>query len=419
MSYSINILELGAKDDGTLQTKTIQSAIDQIWKKGGGEVVIPKGTYLSGALYLRSKVTLNLQDGAVLQGSSNWEDYVLDNANFINKYNPLSLRPASCRRSRWHNALINASDADNISIVGKGAVLDGVDCNDPLGEEGFRGPHIICFQGCRNIYLEGYTIKQSANYAHVFEDCSEIVIKSATVLGGHDGIHLQRCKNAIIEDCVLHTGDDCIAGADNSNINVLRCDMNTSCNGFRIGSLGLHVKDCCLHGPGIYEHKKSKRHNMLSAFQYFSPLDRNTQTIGDDWHISDCIIKNVDYIFVYNSLDKWQKAHPLHEVYFNNLEATDILYPIVIYGDEDKNLTLSMEKVNVSFVDGYEEQPFMRISNYGTLDLEFLTLKNNKSVPVIEAAYGGEVRLENISSLTEGDLVIMHKDKKQWLIENF
>lgn len=421
MYNTINISDLGARADGSLQTKVIQAAIDSIGQHGGGEVIIPKGTFTSGAICLRSNVTLHLQEGAILQGSDNWEDYVLDDNYFDSQYNPLSIRPAANRRSRWHNALINAWDADNIGIVGEGAFLDGVNCKDPLGEEGFRGPHLVYFSGCNNINMMGYTSQRSANYAHIMEDCSEILIKDVTVLGGHDGIHFQRCKNIIIEDCVLHTGDDCIAGADNSNIKVLRCDLNTSCNGFRIGALGLHVKDCYLHGPGIYAHKKSNRNNMLSAFQYFSPIDRDTKTIGGDWHFSDCVIENVDYLFVYNFSGTaiWQSAQPLYDVYMKNINATKILNSIIIYGDDEKHFTLSMDQVNISFSEGHEKQPVIRICNYGALQLNNFTVTNNKLVPIVESACGGEVTLENISSFTEGDLVIMHEDKKQWQIENF
>ncbi len=421
MNNIINILDMGAVPNGSLQTDKVQAAIDYIGSIGGGEVVIPEGTFIVGGLSLRSGVKLHLQNGAVLQGSSNWEDYVYNNAYEKCPCSPLSSRPASFRHSRWHNSLIRACDVENIGIIGEGAVLDGVDCQDPLGEEGFRGPHLIYFTGCHNINLQGYTIRQSANYAHLMEDCSDSVIKAVTVLGGHDGVHLQRCKNIIIQDCTLQTGDDCIAGGDNSNIKVLNCDINTSCNGFRFGADGLLVKACRFQGPGLFEHRKSQRNNMLSAFQYYSPVDRKTQTIGGNWHIENCIVNNVDYFFFYNfySKDNWQCAQPLRDVYIENLDATNILNPIIVFGDEGRHFKLFLEQVNWSFAQGYEAQPVISIYNFDNLKLKSFKVLNNHTLPLIEASCGGGIGLQDVLSHTQGELLITSETEKLKNIKNF
>ena len=70
-----NIIDFGAKADGSLCTKQIQKAIDDCFLAGGGEVVIPCGRFLVGGLRLRSNVTLHLLEGATLAGSTNPEDY--------------------------------------------------------------------------------------------------------------------------------------------------------------------------------------------------------------------------------------------------------------------------------------------------------------------------------------------------------
>lgn len=421
MSNRINVLDMGAVSDGTLQTDAIQAAIDYIGQLGKGEVIVPKGTFIVGTLRLRSGVVLHLQKGAVLQGSDNWEDYVQGKVYSCCAYSPLCPRPDSFRFSRWHNSLISACDAENIGIIGEGALLDGVDCYDPHGEEGFRGPHLFYFTGCSNIKLQGYTIQRSANYAHLFEDCSDIEIKEVTVLGGHDGVHLQRCKNAVIQDCTINTGDDCIAGADNSNIKVLYCDINTSCNGFRFGSRGLLVKGCHIHGPGLYKHKKSNRNNMLSAFQYYSPIDRKVQTLGGDWHVTNCTIDTVDYIFIYNfnSEDKWQCAQPLNDICFENVDATNVFNPIIAYGDEAQQLSLSLEQFNLSLAKDYESKPAISIYNFSKLKLKGFAVLNNSSVPLIEAYSMGLISLEEVYSHTRGELVATYEATKLLNIKNF
>lgn len=76
----------------------------------------------------------------------------------------------------------------NIAIIGdEGAVLDGSDCYDELGEEYYRGPHCINLFYCKNIRLQGYTIKDSANWATAAFYCDNITADGITVLAGHDG----------------------------------------------------------------------------------------------------------------------------------------------------------------------------------------------------------------------------------------
>ena len=78
-----DILDHGAIGDGTtLNTKAIQSTIDLCASGGGGIVVVPKGEFVSGSLFLKPGVNLELRDGAVLKGSSNIEDYDLRNTRF-------------------------------------------------------------------------------------------------------------------------------------------------------------------------------------------------------------------------------------------------------------------------------------------------------------------------------------------------
>ena len=70
-----NIAERGAVNDGqTINTKIIQSAIDECTQNGGGTVVVPKGVFKTGSLFLKPGVNLELQEGAVLKGSTDIND---------------------------------------------------------------------------------------------------------------------------------------------------------------------------------------------------------------------------------------------------------------------------------------------------------------------------------------------------------
>src|SRR6478735_4316579 len=73
---NFNIEDYGAKIDGSLSTISIQAAINACHQAGGGNVIVPKGTFLTGALYLKSKVNLYISYGAVLKFSTNLADYL-------------------------------------------------------------------------------------------------------------------------------------------------------------------------------------------------------------------------------------------------------------------------------------------------------------------------------------------------------
>src|ERR1700690_1685788 len=101
-AMQINIREMGAVGDGTtLNTRTIQSALDSAAKLGGGTVYVPPGVYLTGALQLRTNVNLYLEGGSVLRGSANVNDYMLNGRRV---------------------GLLFTQDAENVSISGHGTI---------------------------------------------------------------------------------------------------------------------------------------------------------------------------------------------------------------------------------------------------------------------------------------------------------
>jgi polygalacturonase len=110
-AQDFNITKFGVSTDSTkLNTKAIQSAIDKAYASGGGTVVIPKGVYLSGALFFKPKTKLRLLEGAKLKGSDNIADY------------PLGPSRMEGRKLDYYAALVNAYKVDNFSITGPGTI---------------------------------------------------------------------------------------------------------------------------------------------------------------------------------------------------------------------------------------------------------------------------------------------------------
>ena len=178
-------------------------------------MVFVAGTYLSGGIELKNNVTLQLEKGAVLLGSDKYTDY-----------NPK------------HDAFIYGENLSNIAIQGEG-IIDGVDCYNPKGEEGFRGPHCIRLINCRKIQIRGITVKNSANWAINCRYCSGAAFENVSIRAGHDGLHTRFCENFTVKGCDFRTGDDAFAGNDNRDFVITDCKINTSCKIGRASCRGI------------------------------------------------------------------------------------------------------------------------------------------------------------------------------------
>lgn len=371
-----------------VMTDSIQSAIDRCAAVGEGTVRFMEGIYLTGGIQLKSKVKLHLEKGAVLQGSDRYTDYKND-------------------------AFIYGKDISDISIVGEGTI-DGVDCYNPKGEEGFRGPHCIRLINCRNINLEGITIKNSANWAINCRYCSEAFVTNVTILGGHDGLHTRFCNDFVVIGCDFRTGDDAFAGNDNRDFVISDCMINTSCNGFRMGCYNLTVSRCKLWGPGEYSHKIQKRNNMLSAFVHFSPKDETPQMTSGNWMIEDITVDNVDQFYVYNFRDGlWQTGQPVTSVIFKKVKATGVLGAFNIIGDADRKFSMKVENSSFTFREGteYKGETFegaklissslFNASNFDKISLSRVSMSKNGTTPILNCSSGNSILLERVSILSD------------------
>ena len=119
-AQTYNIVDFGAKQDSTfLNTKAIQMAIDKCYDKGGGDVIVPAGTFYTGTLFLKSNVYLHLAAGAILQGSYNPSDYPEHNIVSAQKFGTITHNGLYVETMK---SLIFADKAQNIGIIGQGTV---------------------------------------------------------------------------------------------------------------------------------------------------------------------------------------------------------------------------------------------------------------------------------------------------------
>jgi polygalacturonase len=255
-----SILEHGARPDGSsLNTKAIQRAVDEVYKAGGGTVNVPSGTFLTGRIELRSGVTLNLEAGSTLLGSTS-----------LNDYNPPPGTPNYPGTNPRH--LIFAQDADDVGLTGWGRIDgQGPTFWEPSGrppaapgeewadvashsmavKKGGRPSPMLEFVNCRRLKMGGVRIENAPGWTLRAVFCDNvnidgISIKNPTFGPNTDGIDINGCQNVLISNCTVDTGDDAICiksesayGSEprlNKNIAVTNCSLTTCCNGFKIGT---------------------------------------------------------------------------------------------------------------------------------------------------------------------------------------
>ncbi|HEX7905279.1 MAG TPA: glycoside hydrolase family 28 protein [Chitinophagaceae bacterium] len=270
-----NILDFGAKADSTfINTKQIQKAIDAC--TAGGTVNIPKGTFISGALFLKSNMTLHIAQGATLQGSTDTTDYL-----------PLVKNRFEGWEMETYASLINAGtlnrdgsyNVKNLRITGGGTIKGGgkkleLACKAARGIRS-RG-RLVLLMNCQNVSIDNLTLTEPPCWTlhYVYSNnisCHGLSIKTHGIHNG-DGIDPDSSTDSYIFNCIFDTGDDCIAiksgknpegyyiGKPTTNVRITDCDFKRG-HGISIGSemsggvSGVLVQDCkagaLLHGMQI------------------------------------------------------------------------------------------------------------------------------------------------------------------------
>ena len=217
-SAEYNILEYGAVPGGNkINTKAVQAAVDTCAENGGGRVLVPAGTFLTGTIFLKDNVELHLAAGAVLKGSPDLADYNADDCI------PQNRVFAAEQVTGGH--LIIAAEVRNVSITGPGTIDGNV-----------------------SAFLDGFTPADSGN-GH--DSWGEVFLQGVKICNdprilNSDGIDLDCCRNAVVTNCIIETGDDafairaCCEPLRNrerkcENIAISNCVVSSQTDAFRIG----------------------------------------------------------------------------------------------------------------------------------------------------------------------------------------
>lgn len=392
----VDMLKSGAKADGkTLNTTLINHTVDRLSQAGGGTLFFPAGTYLTGAIRLKSNITLELEAGATLLFSDNFDDYL-----------PFMEVRHEGVMMKSFSPLISAMDAENITIKGEGT-LDGqgkawwteffriyVDLEkngmrelnkyQPLWEKEndvealyaetnedwhgtlkrrfFRPPFIQPVR-CRRVRIEGVKIINSPFWTVNPEFCDNVVVTGVTIHNvpspNTDGINPESCRNVHISDCHISVGDDCITlksgrdaqarrlGVPCENITITNCTMLSGHGGVVIGSemsgsvRKVTISNCVFDGTDRGIRIKSTR---------------GRGGVVEDIHVSNIIMSNIKREAVVLNL-KYSKmpVEPMSErtplfrdISISGLTAVGVKTPVKIVGLEEAPVTdIILRDINV------------------------------------------------------------------------
>ena len=222
-----------AADGEAPATAALQAAVDKVSASGGGMVRVPVGKYVVAGICLKDNVTLQLDEGAALLGTTNHLDY--------------AGRPL---------AVVSATGAANVALVGKGTV-DGRGWAAPVRDNAPHRWKDCLFFRCRNVRVEGVRLVDPASWTCHFRECDGVVARGVTIHGhanfNNDGFDIDS-KNVLIEDCVVDSDDDAICLKSDSpdfvceNVEVRNCRLSSNCNFIKFGTASLGgFRNCNIH----------------------------------------------------------------------------------------------------------------------------------------------------------------------------
>lgn len=315
------ITDYGAVKGGEANNTTaIAAAIRACNEAGGGKVVVPAGEWLTGPVHLKSNVNLHLAEGAVLRFTDNPDDYlpaVMTSWEGLECYN--------------YSPLLYAYECENVAVTGSGTLSPRMNTwkvwfkrpqahmdalkklytmastdvpverrQMAVGENHLR-PHLIHFNRCKNVLLDGFKIRESPFWTIHLYMCNGGIARHLDVRAhGHnnDGIDLEMSRNFLVEDCVFDQGDDAVVIKAGRNRDAWR--LNTPCE-------NIVIRNCTIR----------QGHTLLGIGSEISGGIRNV-------YMHDCIAPNTVHRLFFVKTNHRRGAF-IENIYLKNIKAEGAL----------------------------------------------------------------------------------------------
>ena len=213
------ITEYGVKTDSTLlQTEQIQAVIDKAAANGGGVIIVPEGTFLSGSLFFKPGTHLHVKKGGVLKGS-----------DFIGDFKLIDTRMEG-QNLKYFAALVNAIGCDGFTLSGEGTINgNGLrywkqfwirrQYNRQCTNLEEMRPRLVFIQNSDDVQLEGVSLINSPFWTTHLYQCNRVKLTGLYIFApeapvkapSSDAIDIDVCTDVLVRDCYFSVNDDAIA----------------------------------------------------------------------------------------------------------------------------------------------------------------------------------------------------------------
>jgi polygalacturonase len=237
------ITDFGAVGDGqTSNTDAIRRAIADCRQAGGGEVVVPAGTFVTGPLELTSDLALVIEKGATLRASENFKDYEVPAGSTPASQGATSVLPLVGGRNLTNVAIRGAGTIDGAGAPwwkrfraerAAGAPAQGQPREAGQPEASPR-PKLVWLLGCHKVHIQGVTLKDSPQFHLVPQRCDEVLIEDLKITApadspNTDAIDPTSSRNVLVRRCFIDVGDDNVSFKSNANEGPLENVLVTDC----------------------------------------------------------------------------------------------------------------------------------------------------------------------------------------------
>ena len=357
-----DVKKYGAKGDGiTLDTRSIQSAIDEAYNNGGGVVEISTGTYKIGTLVLKDNINLHLQAGAILLGSSDYKDYTEIIHKFDSRTNGLYAK----------YFMIFAEEAKNISITGLGTIHgNGLENFQETKPQNLR-PFLIRLVNCQNITISDVSLLESANWTLHLLGCKDVnidgIVIETTAEGNRDGLDIDACQRVTVSNCRIHTTDDAIvmkATCDDlcQDIAIINCLLRSGGSAIKTGTesnggfKNISVSNCVI--KDIYAHAGIELMTVDGGIMQNIVIDN----ISMENVVTPIFIRIGLRSRPYKQGQFVNKIDDVKDIYINNITVINAKLPSSIMGLHHKKIkNISVNNYSVRYTETQKSIPYNKV----------------------------------------------------------
>lgn len=379
LGKTYTITDFGVNQDSTkVQTTSIQKVIDLAASNGGGVIVIPKGVFLSGALFFKPKTHLHIVANGVLKGSDLIADY------------PIMPSRMEGQNLDYFPALVNAYGVDGFSISGKGTINgNGLNYwkafwqrrkeNPKCTNLEVSRPRLVFIWNSNNVQIQDVKLINSGFWTSHYYKCTNVKLLDLYIYSPHigvkapstDAIDIDACSNFLVKGCYMSVNDDAIAlkggkgpyadqdknNGENTNVIIENCNFGFCHSALTNGSEAIHNKNIIMRNCEVKDASRllwlKMRPDTPQRYEYI-----RVENIKGD-------AKTGLAVFA------WKQ-------FFDLKGRPDI--PLS-YGD---HITLKNIELSCDVFYGVEKDPNVRLSNFSFENLKIKTLNDEMDKSLIQ-----------------------------------